>query len=97
MKNPIKIIHKFKNDNKYIQYKVYIFVGNLIDDSLMKILKYIEDKDLLTTFNLLSTKEIKQLESYYGEKWYEFFFISDHINFQINNIKNNSSKRKALE
>ena len=78
MKNPIKIIHKFKNDNKYIQYKVYIFVGNLIDDSLMKILKYIEDKDLLTTFNLLSTKEIKQLESYYGEKWYEFFFISDH-------------------
>ena len=97
MKNPIKIIHKFKNDNKYIQYKVYIFVGNLIDDSLMKILKYIEDKDLLTTFNLLSTKEIKQLESYYGEKWYEFFFISDHINFQINNVKNNSSKRKTLE
>ena len=97
MKNPIKIIHKFKNNNRRIQYKVYIFVGNIIDESLLKILNNIQDKDLLTTFNLLSTKEIKQLESYYGEKWYEFFFISDHINFQINNIKNNSSKRKALE
>lgn len=97
MKNPLKIIHKFKNNNRRIQYKVYIFIGNIIDDSLMKILNNIQDKDLLTTFNLLSTKEIKELESFYGKKWYEFFFISDHINFQINSIKSNSSKRKALE
>ena len=97
MRNPIKIIHKFKNNNRRIQYKIYIFLGSVIDDSLMKILKHIEDKDLITTFTLLSQKEIKQLESYYGEKWYEFFFISDHINFQINNVKNNTSKRKTLE
>ena len=73
MKNPIKIIHKFKNNNRRIQYKVYIFVGNIIDESLLKILNNIQDKDLLTTFNLLSTKEIKQLESYYGEKWIFFY------------------------
>ena len=97
MKNPLKIIHKFKNNNRRIQYKVYIFIGNIIDESLMKILNNIQDKDLLTTFNLLSTKEIKELESFYGKKWYEFFFISDHINFQINSIKSNNSKRKALE
>lgn len=97
MKNPLKIIHKFKNNNRRIQYKVYIFIGNIIDESLMKILNNIQDKDLLTTFNLLSIKEIKELESFYGEKWYEFFFISDHINFQINSIKSNNSKRKALE
>ena len=80
MKNPLKIIHKFKNNNRRIQYKIYIFIGNIIDESLMKILNNIQDKDLLTTFNLLSIKEIKQLESYYGKKWYEFFFISDNIN-----------------
>ena len=97
MKNPLKIIHKFKNNNRRIQYKVYIFIGNIIDESLMTILNNIQDKDLLTTFNLLSTKEIKELESFYGKKWYEFFFISDHINFQINSIKSNNSKRKALE
>lgn len=97
MKNPLKIIHKFKNNNRRIQYKVYIFIGNIIDESLMKILNNIQDKDLLTTFNLLSSKEIKELESFYGKKWYEFFFISDHINFQINSIKSNNSKRKALE
>jgi hypothetical protein len=62
MKNPLKIIHKFKNNNRRIQYKVYIFIGNIIDESLMKILNNIQDKDLLTTFNLLSSKEIKELE-----------------------------------
>lgn len=97
MKNPIKIIHKFKNNNRRIQYKVYIFLGDLIDDSLIKILKHIQDKDLISTLIILSTKEIKQLNSYYGKKWYEFFFTSYHINFQINNIKNNNINRKKLE
>lgn len=73
MKNPLKIIHKFKNNNRRIQYKVYIFIGNIIDDSLMKILNNIQDKDLLTTFNLLSTKEIKELESFYGKNGMNFF------------------------
>jgi len=93
---PIKIIHKFKNNNKRIQYKIYIFLGDLLDDSLMKVLKYIENKDLVSTFTILSVKEIKQLEAYYGEKWYEYFFTSYHINFQINNLKNNNSKKKPL-
>jgi hypothetical protein len=97
MRNPIKIIHKFKNNNRRIQYKVYIFLGSQVDDNVMKLLKRIEDKDLLTSFTILSDKEIKQLEKYYGEKWYEHFFTSYHINYQINNIKNNSSKRKSLE
>ena len=97
MRNPIKIIHKFKNNNKRIQYKIYIFLGDLIDDSLMKVVTRIKDKDLLSTFTILSVKEIKQLEAYYGEKWYEYFFTSYHINFQINNLKNNNSKKKTLE
>jgi len=97
MKNPIKIIHKIKNNNKRIQYNIYIYIGELIDESLLTILKYIEDKDLLTTFTILSIKELKQLETYYGEKWYEFFFTSYHINFQINNLKNNNSIKKTLE
>ena len=40
MKNPIKIIHKFKNNNLRIQYKIFIFVGSLLDESIMKILKH---------------------------------------------------------
>ena len=38
MKDPIKIIHKFKNVNKRIQYKIFIFVGSLVPDDILKIL-----------------------------------------------------------
>jgi hypothetical protein len=38
MKDPIKIIHKFKNHNRRIQYKVYIFVGSLVPQDIIKIL-----------------------------------------------------------
>ena len=44
MKNPYKIIHKFKNNNGRTQYFVYIFVGPLVDDDIMKILKSIKTK-----------------------------------------------------
>ena len=38
MKDPIKIIHKFKNNNRRIQYKVFIFIGSLVPDEIIKIL-----------------------------------------------------------
>jgi len=97
MENPIKIIHKFKNNNRRIQYKIFIFIGSLVKDNVMKILKLIEDKDFITSLTVLSAKEILQLESTYGKKWYEIFFTSYHINYQRNIIKNNNSKKKILE
>ena len=44
MKDPIKIIHKFKNNNRRIQYKVYIYVGYLVPKEIMTILNFIINK-----------------------------------------------------
>ena len=56
MKDPIKIIHKFKNNNRKIQYKVYIFIGPIVPDEILNILETIKDTDLYTTFINLSKK-----------------------------------------
>ena len=37
MDKPIKIIHKYKNRNRKIQYNVLIFVGNLLSESTNKV------------------------------------------------------------
>ncbi len=97
MKDPIKIIHKFKNNNRRIQYKVYIFVGSLVPKDIMKILESIADKDLYTTFNTLSKNDYEQMEQLYGEFWYEKFFISYHIKAQRNIINGTGAKKKSLE
>jgi hypothetical protein len=97
MKDPIKIIHKFKNNNRRIQYKVYIFIGSLIPKEILKILESITEKDLYTTLNTLSKNEYSELEKIYGEYWYEKFFISYHINSQRNIINSNVTKKKSIE
>ena len=88
MKDPIKIIHKFKNNNRKIQYKVYIFIGPIVPDEILNILETIKDTDLYTTFINLSKKNYNKLEGYYGEFWYYHFFINYHMQEQINNINN---------
>jgi ribosomal protein S8 len=70
MKNPIKIIHKFKNSNRRTQYKIYIFVGSLVSNDILKILKSIEDKDFISSYQYLEKNMIVKLEEYYGLKWY---------------------------
>ena len=61
MKDPIKIIHKFKNNNNRIQYKVYIFIGSLLNDSLYNILNSIKNKDFFSTLKFLSKKTIQRI------------------------------------
>jgi hypothetical protein len=97
MKDPIKIIHKFKNNNRRIQHKVYIFIGSLISDDIMKILEKIKDNDFYTTLNNITKKDYKELEDFYGNKWYEYFFIQKHIDAQRELINNMKSKHKSLE
>jgi hypothetical protein len=97
MKDPIKIIHKFKNNNKTVQYKVYIFVGSLVPKEVMTILDSITDKDFYTTLNTLSKAEYEVLENLYGEFWYEKFFISYHINNQRSLIDGTGAKKKSIE
>lgn len=96
MKDPIKIIHKFKNNNRKMQYKVYIFIGPLVPKEIMEILESIVNKDFYTTLNTITKKEYQILENFYGEFWYEKFFLSYHINHQ-RNIINTTSKKKILE
>ena len=97
MKDPIKIIHKFKNNNKRIQYKVFIFLGSIISEDLIKILNLIKNKDFYNSLIILSNKQYKIIEDYYGKNWYEFFFISYHINSQIKIINSSPIKKKELE
>ena len=97
MKDPIKIIHKFKNNNKRIQYKVYIYVGYLISKEIISVLNFILDKDLFITLNTLSNKQYQLLEKNYGEYWYQYFFISYHINSQRQIINNSQSKKKNIQ
>jgi hypothetical protein len=97
MKDPIKIIHKFKNNNGRIQYKIYIFIGFILNNNILDILKTIKNKDLLSTFNQLSKSDYNKLEEYYGKYWYEYFFTSYHISSQKKIIENNITKKKQLE
>ena len=97
MKDPIKIIHKFKNNNRRIQYKVFIYIGYLVSKETMLILNIISDKDFYTTINTLSKKHYTELQSIYGEFWYDFFFISYHLTDQRTIINNNQIKKKYIQ
>ena len=97
MKDPIKIIHKFKNNNKRIQYKVYIFIGNILPDEIINILEIIKNKDFFSSLIILSNKQVNILKNYYGETWYTKFFISYHLNDQIKMIESSPSKKKEIE
>ena len=96
MKDPIKIIHKFKNNNKRIQFRIYIFIGQLVDENINKILLNIQKKDFFNSLNILNKKKLKLLEEYYGPKWYTLFFNNYHIEKQINIIKKNVNKKRTL-
>ena len=65
MKDPIKIIHKFKNNNRKIQYKVFIFIGGLVPTKIIKILNSIKDKNFITTLNTIDMKDFNELNLYY--------------------------------
>ena len=79
MNDPIKIIHKYKNNNRKIQYLCYIYLGEFIPDNVKKVLLKIDNIDFFESLNTLSTNEVKSLEEYYGDYWYEKLFISHHI------------------
>jgi hypothetical protein len=97
MKDPIKIIHKFKNNNRTIQYKVYIFIGSQVPKEVTNILDSIIDKDFYTTLNTITKSEYEILEKVYGEFWYDNFFISYHLKYQRNMIDSTNMKKKSLE
>ena len=92
---PIKVIWKYKNNNKRIQYNTYIFIGDVPKD-VNRILDNIQDYTLYEIFAKLSKQDYNTLEKYYGSHWYRFFFNTYHINAIILNIRDNKIQRKEL-
>lgn len=97
MKDPIKIIHKFKNNNRRIQYKLYIFLGDQLPEEIINILEHIKNKDFYATLVYLSMKQFKTLESYYDAYWYKLFFVNDHLKNQFKIIESSPAKKREIE
>ena len=95
--NPIKIIHKYKNNNRRTQYMQYIFIGSLVDPEIHSILESIKKKTLYDSINLLSKNKLEKLASVYGEEWFQSFFNRYHIIDQFNNINKNITKKNIIE
>lgn len=96
MDDPIKIIWKYKNVNRRIQYNKYIFVGP-VESDIMKILDKIKDLSLYETWIRLTENEYQQLDNHYGKKWYYKFFNSYHIQNIINIVRSTNSQQMELE
>lgn len=95
MDDPIKVIFKFKNNNRRIQYHTYIFVGNA-PKNVLKILEEIEDKSLYDSFLHLTPNDNKKLSDQYGEYWYKKIFNTYHINNTIYVIRKTEKQQKEL-
>lgn len=95
MDDPIKIIFKYKNNNRRTQHHLYIFVGN-VAPKIMSILNSIKDKSLYDSLISLDKSDYTKLEKQYGTFWYKKFFNTYHILHTINNIRNNKSQQKEL-
>src|ERR1700744_2593594 len=95
MDDPIKIIWKYKNNNRRIQYNTYIFVGP-ITSNIIKILEKISDLSLYNTWIKLTLDEIKILVDKYGKDWYTKFFNLYHINNTISLVRETNAQKKEL-
>ena len=95
--DPIKIIWKYKNNDRRTQYNLYIFLGEFLNDdkSMMDILDKIKNKTLLDTLLLLDNKEYNKLVDTYGDFWYKYFFTKYHIEYTINNLKKTGDNIKS--
>ena len=70
---PIKVIWKYKNNNKRIHYNTYIFVGTVPKD-VNRVLDTIQEYTLYETFVKLSRQDYNVMEKFYGVYWYRSFF-----------------------
>ncbi|QKF93820.1 putative very early transcription factor VETF [Fadolivirus algeromassiliense] len=95
MDDPIKIIYKYKNNNRRVQYNMYVFIGD-IPNNIYKILKKIQDKQLYESLILLTKEELTSISKYYGDKWYNKFFNTYHINSTIEQIRKNKKQQDEL-
>ena len=95
MNEPIKVIWKFKNNNRRTQYNQYIFIGD-VSPSIYKVLKRIEDLSFYETLINLTKDDYKILEKAYGNFWYKYFFNTYHLNSSILVIRESNTQKNEL-
>lgn len=95
MNDPIKVIWKFKNSVRRIQYHQYIFVGSVPKD-IKSILEKIADLNFYDTLTRLSKAEYNKMQTFYGDRWYFKFFNTYHINSTIFVIKESTTQKNEL-
>lgn len=96
MKNPIKLIYKYKNLNRRIQYQLFIFVGFNIPENIKKILLKIKDLNFYKTIMTLEIKEIENLIKYYDKDWFKKLFTNEHLIQNINIILKSEKIKKDI-
>lgn len=96
MDDPIKVIHKYKNNNGKVQYHINIFVGNLLNSRAKKVLEKIKTLSLTQSLVTLTKVDREILEENYGEYWYEFFFNRHHIHATMTAISKNKSRKSEI-
>ena len=74
MNDPIKLIYKYKNLNKRIQYQLFIFLGFNISNEIKLILEKIKNLNFYDALMELSVKEYEKLQNYYGDLWFKNFY-----------------------
>lgn len=95
MDDPVKIIYKYKNNNKRIQYHVYIFIGN-VSKKVERALDSITELSFLETLEKISDNDLKALVDYYGEYWYKKIFISYHLTNIIAQVNRDTDSIKKI-
>jgi hypothetical protein len=95
MNEPIKVIWKFKNNNRRTQYNQYIFIGD-VSPSIYKVLKRIEELSFYETLINLTKDDYKILEKAYGNFWYKYFFNTYHLNSSILVIRESNTQKNEL-
>jgi hypothetical protein len=96
MNDPIKIIWKYKNDNRRVQYNTYIFIGNQVPLDIQKSLDKIINLNFYDAIITLNKTEYKKLEDFYGLEWYNTFFNTYHVHHSIQLIKESSTQKTEL-
>jgi len=89
--NIYKIIYKYKNINRNVQYDIFIFLGNT-DKDIIKILDIIKNYNFFDVLTKLNINDHETLIKYYGLKWYNNFFNYYHIKYTYDDIIKNNMK-----
>lgn len=97
MNDPMKIIHKYKNNNRHVQYHIHIFVGDIIGKKYKDVLNKIQNMDLYRALTELTVRDTDLMTGKYGDYWYEKFFNSYHIDFTKEITLKNTVKMNELK